>query len=154
MGPSDWKMIGEVSKELGFRSISEFIRKCAFDVIDKYRAGEIKKPELNIEDLQAKSAALKREEIRVRKLLSDKAFDNLKAFAVRLGSDGKLEKNIGEVLEKLKYYDCTGSERFTSSDLVTFIQLLDVVLQRRKAEADYIKALREKKPQETIAVSE
>ena len=97
----------------------------------------------NYEAKKAERVKWKKLEETLSKLLQNEmlpnhrtAFEEMFDFAVYLGTDRTLEKNIEKVLEKLKAYDCKDSDFFNSSTLETFIEYLDAVLARRKIEVE------------------
>jgi antitoxin component of RelBE/YafQ-DinJ toxin-antitoxin module len=64
------------------------------------------------------------------------AYETLVSFAVSLGTDDGLTRNIEDVLKQLHFYDIQPSDPFFASTLETFIQYLEVVLERRGVEAE------------------
>ncbi len=69
-------------------------------------------------------------------------YEIMMCFAVSLGTDRSLNKDISIVFEKLKNYDLKPSDPFNYSMLETYIEYLEFVLLRRSTEAKITKIRR------------
>lgn len=98
-------------------------------------------PTTNYEGLIDERIKLKKREVTLLKLMQREVekghpvYDSLLNVAERLGTDPYLVKNIDEVLGEIKQYDLTESDNFNRSDLETFIEYIETIIQRRRVEA-------------------
>jgi hypothetical protein len=129
-----------VAKKYGV-SLSARIRKIMEDDI-KVNMGEVL-PDFDFEDKKSERNRLKETEAKLFKMLESEnlpnrknAYDTMKAFAMFLGTDDKLVKNIDEVLVQIINYEIKDSDPFTASVRETFVQYLEAAVERRAIEAE------------------
>jgi hypothetical protein len=131
-----------VAKKFGV-SLSARIRKIMEDDVKVNLGGEVK-PDFDYEDKKKVRIALKKREKELEKMLQSEylerakrnAYEVLAGFAVSLGTDGTLTKNIDKVLVQLHHYEVQDGDPFNGSTLETFIDYIEVVLERRAIEAE------------------
>jgi hypothetical protein len=70
------------------------------------------------------------------------SYSQLLRFAISLGTDTSLSKDIDVVFDKLKMYERKPSDPFTFSMLESFIEYIECVLLRRSTESKIIKLRR------------
>lgn len=139
--PSIKKPFKDFCKSIG-TTISERLRLHMNNDLAASKDGTIK-PEFNYEEKKSQRKTLKKTENEYLKMLTSEilpnrktAYETLVGLAVFLGSDATLTKNIEKVLVKLHKYDARTGDPFSDSTLETFIDYLEVVLERRAIEAE------------------
>jgi hypothetical protein len=132
----------QLCNQLGIRSQSERIRILMESDLAQASCNilEIKFDMESAQNLRNKYKSAEERQIKIlqTEILSNRrsAYDEMVGFAMSFGTDAQLVKNIEEVTEKLKHYDCTGAEPFTDSCLMTFILYVEAVVARRKVDAE------------------
>lgn len=127
-------------KRLGYKSQSARIRELIEKDLTEHEGKEVRL-EFELEPHRALRDRYKKDEQRYELLLREELLPNRKSayeamidFAKGFGTDDSLVENIDEVLKQLTVYDCSGSEPFNDSTLMTFIFYLQAVLKRREVE--------------------
>lgn len=140
--PSLKKAFDEFCRVMGVKK-SERLRKHMEDDVASVK-GSFQR-EFDLEAKKAERVKWKKIEFTLAKLLQDEvcdksrktAYETMIYFAVALGTDAALEKNIEDVLKQLHLYEChngPNGDAFTSSTLETFIEYVEAVLKRRAIE--------------------
>jgi hypothetical protein len=141
--PEKWKAYQAVAGSLRIPA-SALLRTDIDDTIAKYNGGDFR-PKFDLVNKTGERLAIKQRELKLLKLLENEvivnryrlkkpAFEVMQSFAVALGSDETFSKDIEAVLKKLHSYDCTEKDVFSSSTLETFIEYIEVCIERRKIE--------------------
>jgi hypothetical protein len=122
------------------KSLSHYIMELITQENARLSGSTIVAP-FDFEALKTSRLKWKKTELNLMKLLQDESSENdlnayeaMIGFAVELGSDECLEKNIEDVLKQLHNYKHDKSDVFSQSTLETFCEYVECVLKRRELE--------------------